>query len=40
MLKALDLNKDSKLSPSERIPAIGFIQNSGYLKRFGAIGFE
>lgn len=40
MLKALDLNKDSRLSPSERIPAIGFIQNSRYLKRFGAIGFE
>lgn len=40
MLKALDVNKDSKLSPVERISAIRYIQGSGYLKRFGAIGFE
>ncbi len=40
MLKALDSDKDSKLSPKERIPAILFIQGSGFLKRFGAIGFE
>jgi len=40
MLKALDMNKDSKLSPTERLPAIRYIQASGYLKRFGAIGFE
>ena len=40
MLKTLDKNKDSKLSPIERLPAIGFIQASGFMKRFGAIGFE
>jgi hypothetical protein len=40
MLKLLDVNKDSELSPSERLPAIGLIQASGFMKRFGAIGFE
>ena len=40
MLKLLDVNKDSVLSPSERQPAIGFVQASGFMKRFGAIGFE
>ncbi|MEJ6580091.1 MAG: hypothetical protein QNL33_11735 [Akkermansiaceae bacterium] len=39
-LKVLDKDKDSKLSPSERLPAIGLLQGSGFLKRFGAIGFE
>ena len=40
LLQALDLNQDSQLSPSERIPAIDFIRNSDFMKRFGAIGFD
>ncbi|MEN8679829.1 MAG: hypothetical protein ABF391_07220, partial [Akkermansiaceae bacterium] len=40
MLEALDLDKDAKLSPAERKTAIGFIQGSGFMKRFGPIGFE
>ncbi len=40
MLKVLDLDQDSKLSPTERLPAIRFIQGGAFIKRFGAIGFE
>lgn len=40
MLKTLDSNKDSMLSPIERLPAIRLIRGSGFLTRFGAIGFE
>ena len=40
LLKTLDLDQDNVLSPSERLPAIRLIQASGFMKRFGAIGFE
>lgn len=40
MLKALDKNNDATLSPEERQTAIALIQGMGFLKRFGAIGFE
>lgn len=40
MLKALDKDNDSMLSPEERKTAIALIQGMGFLKRFGAIGFE
>lgn len=40
LLKALDTDKNSVLSQSERLPAIRFIRGSDFMKRFGAIGFE
>lgn len=39
-LKLLDWNKDSKLSPSERALAIPTIRSSGFIEKFGPIGFE
>ncbi len=39
-LMALDFNKDSKLSPLERIPALQFILNGPFIKGLGAIGLD
>ena len=39
-LLALDFDKDSKLGPLERIPAIQFILQGSFIKNLGAIGFD
>jgi hypothetical protein len=39
-LKALDWDRDSKLSPIERALAIPAIRNSNFMKNFSPIGFE
>ncbi len=39
-LRALDFDKDSKLSPLERIPALQFILNGPFIKGLGAIGLD
>jgi mono/diheme cytochrome c family protein len=39
-LLALDFDKDSKLSPLERIPAIAYILQGAFIKNLGAIGFD
>ena len=39
-LMALDFDKDSKLSPLERIPALQFILNAPFIKDLGAIGLD
>lgn len=39
-LMALDLNKDSRLSPLERVPAIHYILQTDFIKQLGAIGLD
>ncbi len=39
-LLALDADKDGKLSPAERIPAVAFVLQGSFIKRLGAIGFD
>lgn len=39
-LLALDLNRDGKLSPAERIPAVMYILQGPFIKDLGAIGFD
>lgn len=39
-LLALDFDRDSKLSPTERIPAIAFILKGSFIKNLGAIGLD
>jgi hypothetical protein len=39
-LLALDFDKDNKLSPAERIPAVAYILQGAFIKNLGAIGFD
>ena len=39
-LLALDTDKDGKLTPEERVPAIAFIMAGPFMKNLGAIGFD
>ena len=39
-LLALDTDKDGKLTPDERVPAIEFIMAGAFMKNLGAIGFD
>ena len=39
-LLALDTDHDGKLTPEERVPAIGFILAGPFIKNLGAIGFD
>jgi hypothetical protein len=36
----LDFDKDNKLSPAERIPAVAYILQGAFIKNLGAIGFD